>query len=126
MGAIINMTPNLFNGIIAQVPFVDVITTMLDDTIPLTTGEYDEWGNIKQHWRRGAAGTMQAIGNDVADTKQVPFLYAGYFWLKRANLGLTHYRAYHPVLGRWLSKDPIGEIGGGNLYATPARQEPLL
>ncbi len=45
MGAIINMAPELFNGIIAQVPFVDVITTMLDDTIPLTTGEYDEWGN---------------------------------------------------------------------------------
>lgn len=45
MGAIINMEPNLFNGIIASVPFVDVLTTMLDDTIPLTTGEYDEWGN---------------------------------------------------------------------------------
>ncbi len=45
MGAIINMKPNLFNGIIAAVPFVDVVTTMLDDSIPLTTGEYDEWGN---------------------------------------------------------------------------------
>ena len=45
MGAIINMAPELYNGVIAQVPFVDVITTMLDDTIPLTTGEYDEWGN---------------------------------------------------------------------------------
>jgi oligopeptidase B len=45
MGAIANMRPNLYNGIIAQVPFVDVVTTMLDDTIPLTTGEYDEWGN---------------------------------------------------------------------------------
>jgi oligopeptidase B len=45
MGAIINLAPQLYNGIIAQVPFVDVITTMLDDTIPLTTGEYDEWGN---------------------------------------------------------------------------------
>jgi oligopeptidase B len=45
MGAIANMKPNLYNGIIAQVPFVDVVTTMLDDTIPLTTGEYDEWGN---------------------------------------------------------------------------------
>nr|WP_294935401.1 S9 family peptidase [uncultured Flavobacterium sp.] len=45
MGAIINMAPELYNGIIAQVPFVDVVTTMLDDTIPLTTGEYDEWGN---------------------------------------------------------------------------------
>lgn len=45
MGAVINEAPNLFNGIVAQVPFVDVVTTMLDDTIPLTTGEYDEWGN---------------------------------------------------------------------------------
>ena len=45
MGAVVNMEPSLFNGIIAQVPFVDVVTTMLDDTIPLTTGEYDEWGN---------------------------------------------------------------------------------
>lgn len=45
MGVIANMNPELYNGIIAAVPFVDVITTMLDDTIPLTTGEYDEWGN---------------------------------------------------------------------------------
>lgn len=45
MGAIVNMAPQLYKGVIAQVPFVDVITTMLDDTIPLTTGEYDEWGN---------------------------------------------------------------------------------
>lgn len=45
MGAIVNMKPNLFNGVVANVPFVDVLTTMLDDTIPLTTGEYDEWGN---------------------------------------------------------------------------------
>ncbi|WP_426485720.1 S9 family peptidase [Flavobacterium sp. 2] len=45
MGVITNEAPELYNGVIAQVPFVDVITTMLDDTIPLTTGEYDEWGN---------------------------------------------------------------------------------
>ena len=45
MGSIINMEPNLYNGVVAQVPFVDVITTMLDNSIPLTTGEYDEWGN---------------------------------------------------------------------------------
>lgn len=45
MGAVINYEPTLFNGVVAQVPFVDVVTTMLDDTIPLTTGEYDEWGN---------------------------------------------------------------------------------
>lgn len=45
MGAVINLAPELFKGVIAQVPFVDVVTTMLDDSIPLTTGEYDEWGN---------------------------------------------------------------------------------
>jgi oligopeptidase B len=52
MGAIANMAPELYNGIIAQVPFVDVVTTMLDDSIPLTTGEYDEWGNpnVKKYY----------------------------------------------------------------------------
>ena len=45
MGSILNMAPELYNGVIAAVPFVDVITTMLDETIPLTTSEYDEWGN---------------------------------------------------------------------------------
>jgi oligopeptidase B len=45
MGVIVNDSPELYNGVIAAVPFVDVVTTMLDDSIPLTTGEYDEWGN---------------------------------------------------------------------------------
>ena len=45
MGAVVNMEPELFNGVIAAVPFVDVMTTMLDESIPLTTLEYDEWGN---------------------------------------------------------------------------------
>jgi len=45
MGAVVNMAPDLWNGVVAQVPFVDVITTMSDPTIPLTTNEYDEWGN---------------------------------------------------------------------------------
>ena len=47
MGAIINMEPDLWNGVIAGVPFVDVISTMIDETIPLTTFEFDEWGNPK-------------------------------------------------------------------------------
>lgn len=47
MGAVVNMRPDLFHGIVAQVPFVDVVTTMLDESIPLTTGEFDEWGNPK-------------------------------------------------------------------------------
>ncbi|WP_241788459.1 S9 family peptidase [Sphingobacterium rhinopitheci] len=45
MGAVINMAPELWNGVISAVPFVDVVNTMLDETIPLTTNEYDEWGN---------------------------------------------------------------------------------
>lgn len=47
MGAVVNMRPDLWKGVIAAVPFVDVITTMLDESIPLTTGEFDEWGNPK-------------------------------------------------------------------------------
>jgi oligopeptidase B len=45
MGAVTNMRPELFRAVVAQVPFVDVVNTMLDDTLPLTTGEYEEWGN---------------------------------------------------------------------------------
>ncbi len=45
MGAVVNLRPDLFRGVVAGVPFVDVVTTMLDETIPLTTFEYDEWGN---------------------------------------------------------------------------------
>ena len=48
IGAVINMAPDLWNGAIAAVPFVDVVSTMLDETIPLTTFEFDEWGNPKE------------------------------------------------------------------------------
>ncbi|HBY54949.1 MAG TPA: oligopeptidase B [Marinilabiliales bacterium] len=47
MGAIVNLAPEMWNGIVAQVPFVDVVNTMLDESIPLTTNEFDEWGNPK-------------------------------------------------------------------------------
>lgn len=47
MGAIVNMAPDLYHGVVAAVPFVDVVTTMLDESIPLTTGEFNEWGNPK-------------------------------------------------------------------------------
>jgi len=48
MGACINLKPELYKGVVAAVPFVDVVTTMLDESIPLTTGEFDEWGNPKE------------------------------------------------------------------------------
>jgi oligopeptidase B len=47
MGAVINERPDLFDGVLALVPFVDVVTTMLDESIPLTVGEFEEWGNPK-------------------------------------------------------------------------------
>jgi oligopeptidase B len=52
MGAVFNMRPDLFKGVVAGVPFVDVVTTMLDKSIPLTTGEFDEWGNpeVKEYY----------------------------------------------------------------------------
>jgi len=52
MGAVVNMRPDLFKGAIVGVPFVDVVTTMLDKSIPLTTGEFDEWGNpeVKEYY----------------------------------------------------------------------------
>ena len=48
MGAVVNLAPELWHGVIAQVPFVDVVNTMLDESIPLTTNEFDEWGNPKE------------------------------------------------------------------------------
>ena len=48
IGAVVNMEPELWRGVEAAVPFVDVVTTMLDESIPLTTGEFDEWGNPKE------------------------------------------------------------------------------
>lgn len=45
MGAVVNMRPDLYKGVVAEVPFVDVVSTMMDETIPLTSGEWDEWGN---------------------------------------------------------------------------------
>ncbi|PSJ44455.1 oligopeptidase B [Zobellella endophytica] len=48
VGSVINMEPELFKGVVAAVPFVDVVTTMLDESLPLTTGEYGEWGNPQE------------------------------------------------------------------------------
>jgi oligopeptidase B len=52
IGAVVNMRPDLFRGVVANVPWVDVVTTMLDESIPLTTSEYDEWGNpnVKEYY----------------------------------------------------------------------------
>jgi oligopeptidase B len=60
MGAIANMAPGDYKGIVAHVPFVDVVTTMLDESIPLTTNEFDEWGNpTRRCWSRAGSGTAR-------------------------------------------------------------------
>ena len=71
MGAVINMNPELFNGVIAAVPFVDVVTTMLDETIPLTTGEFDE----------ARPETVERLSQMVGDSKFVMIPDAGHFTL---------------------------------------------
>ena len=48
MGAVMNLRPDLFKAVVSQVPFVDVVNTMLDETLPLTVGEFEEWGNPKR------------------------------------------------------------------------------
>ncbi|OIQ35988.1 MAG: oligopeptidase B [Bacteroidetes bacterium MedPE-SWsnd-G1] len=72
MGAIINMKPEIFKGVIAAVPFVDVVTTMLDESIPLTTGEYDEWGNPNEENYYKYIKSYSPYDN--VENKQIPHL----------------------------------------------------
>ena len=73
IGAVVNMAPELYNGVIAAVPFVDVVTTMLDDTIPLTTGEYDEWGNPNEKVYYDYMKSYSPYDN--VDAKVYPHMY---------------------------------------------------
>jgi oligopeptidase B len=73
MGAVVNLRPDLYRGIVAQVPFVDVVTTMLDESIPLTTNEFDEWGNPKE---KAAYDYMLAYSPyDNVKAKEYPSIY---------------------------------------------------
>lgn len=73
MGAVVNMAPELYNGVIAAVPFVDVVTTMLDDSIPLTTGEFDEWGNPKE--KEYYEYMLSYSPYDQVEAKEYPHMY---------------------------------------------------
>ncbi|MGB3548355.1 MAG: S9 family peptidase [Saprospiraceae bacterium] len=79
MGAVMNMRPEMWKGIIAAVPFVDVVSTMLDETIPLTTGEYDEWGNPNDKAYYDYIKTYSPYDNVTAREYPATLVTTGYF-----------------------------------------------
>ena len=94
VGAVINMRPELFAGAVAQVPFVDVLTTMLDDTVPLTAGEYDEWGN--PHGRLAFEDIRSYSPYDNVEAKPYPSL------LVLAGLHDSQVQYWEPA--KWVAK----------------------
>ena len=94
VGAVLNMRPDLFAGAVAQVPFVDVVTTMFDDTIPLTTGEYDEWGN--PHEPEAFADILRYSPYDNIEAKDYPSL------LVLAGLHDSQVQYWEPA--KWVAK----------------------
>ena len=94
MGAVLNMRPDLFAGAVALVPFVDVMTTMLDDSIPLTTGEYDEWGN--PHDRAAFDDILEYSPYDNIEAKAYPAL------LVLAGLHDSQVQYWEPA--KWVAK----------------------
>ncbi|MGV9002724.1 S9 family peptidase [Flavobacterium sp.] len=106
MGAIINMAPNLYKGVIAQVPFVDVVTTMLDDSIPLTTGEYDEWGNPNKKKYYNYMKSYSPYDNVVAQS--YPNLYI--------STGLHDSQVQYWEPAKWIAKLRILKTDDHQLY----------
>ncbi len=107
MGAIANLRPELYRGILAAVPFVDVVTTMLDESIPLTSNEYDEWGNPSKD--KAAYDTMLAYSPyDNVAAKDYPSMYV------RTGLHDSQVQYFEPA--KWVAK----------LRATKTDANPLL
>ncbi len=79
MGAVINLAPQLWRAVVSAVPFVDVVTTMLDETIPLTTGEYDEWGNPNEKEYYDYIKSYSPYDNVVAQDYPAMMVTTGYF-----------------------------------------------
>ena len=106
MGAIANMAPEIYNGIIAQVPFVDVVTTMLDETIPLTTGEYDEWGNpnVKKYYDY----MLSYSPYDNVEKKEYPHLYI--------STGLHDSQVQYWEPAKWVAKLRVTKTDTKQLY----------
>ncbi len=106
MGAVVNMAPQLYNGVIAQVAFVDVITTMLDDTIPLTTGEYDEWGNPNDKVYYDYMKSYSPYDNVTAQAYPNMLVTTG--------LHDSQVQYWEPA--KWVAKLRVVKTGGNRLY----------
>ncbi len=106
MGAIVNMNPELYNGVIAQVPFVDVVTTMLDDTIPLTTGEYDEWGNPNE--KKYYDYMLSYSPNDQVKAQAYPNMYV--------STGLHDSQVQYWEPAKWVAKLRVMKTNDNQLY----------
>ncbi len=106
MGAIINIQPELYNGIIAQVPFVDVMTTMLDESIPLTTGEYDEWGNPNQ--KKYYDYMLSYSPYDNIEAKAYPHMYV--------STGLHDSQVQYWEPAKWVAKLRVVKTNTNKLY----------
>ncbi|WP_396191687.1 S9 family peptidase [Flavobacterium sp.] len=106
MGAIINMNPELYNGVIAQVPFVDVVTTMLDETIPLTTGEYDEWGNPNK--KKYYNYMLSYSPYDNVEKKEYPNMYI--------STGLHDSQVQYWEPAKWIAKLRVYKTNNKQLY----------
>lgn len=106
MGAVVNMAPYLYNGVIAQVPFVDVVTTMLDDSIPLTTGEYDEWGNpnVKKYYNY----MLSYSPYDNVSAQDYPHLYV--------STGLHDSQVQYWEPAKWVAKLRVMKTNNNQLY----------
>ena len=106
IGAVINMTPELYNGVIAQVPFVDVVTTMLDETIPLTTGEYDEWGNPNNKKYYNCMLSYSPYDNIIS--QEYPNIYV--------STGLHDSQVQYWEPAKWVAKLRVFKTNNNQLY----------
>ena len=106
MGAVATMRPDLWRAVVADVPFVDVVTTMLDETIPLTTGEFDEWGNPKN---KGSYFYMKSYSPyDQVEKKKMPPM------LITTNLHDSQVQYYEPT--KWIAKLRDMKTDNNNLF----------
>lgn len=106
MGAVVNMAPQLYHGVIAQVAFVDVVTTMLDDSIPLTTGEYDEWGNPNEKEYYDYMKSYSPYDNVTAQEYPNMFVTTG--------LHDSQVQYWEPA--KWVAKLRVEKTGNNQLY----------